>query len=1187
MSQTKCRFFLLALIMMLACPGVFAQANSEVTGIIADQTGAVVAGAKVVLTDPATGASHTTVSSGTGLYDISGLNPASYDLKVSAKGFETYAQNGIVVNTSATFGVNVKLTVGAEAQTVTVEADALAVQSDSNVVSTLISEQQITEMATNGRNVVGLATLGLGVSANLPDLNQPTSVGSSAQISFNGLNWNHNIWLIDGGEAYDRGSGGHISLMPSQDALGEFQVLTSNYPPDYGISSGGTISMSIKSGTRKFHGEAWEFDRNDAIQGHNYFDTNAQTGAVSPKPELRYNVFGANVGGPVFIPHLYNTSRKKTFFFYNEEWRREINGQSPSPIKTVPAGDNPTSAADFTYTLPGFSPATQQNVYVPLTNDPVFNAKLTAAGIPLPTLNAYGTENYVTFPNNKIPGSLLDPNALLFNATKNIPNATNTATSTMVPPPGKLPTFVREDLFRIDHNFNDKWQMLGHFIHDAVAQNYGTVMWGSDNYPSVGSNFSNPSYSSVIKLTGTLTPDVLLEATFDYDGNKIAILPVAAGGASFTQPSGWSAQSYFPAANNALNRLPNLVLSSYGTNWGPDNDPWTNAAEDYNENFGLSVTKGKHAMKFGGGYNRYTKNQITGSQSEGTYTFGDGWNVNTGTPTGPLTGDSYLDFDLGLATQFQQAETDPTFHYVNNTISVYAKDNWHVNNRLSLQYGLRYDALPHVWERNNSISNFDPTQYQPALAPVFTSAGAFASSSPGLQTVNGNTYYMNGVVIAGQNGTPRGVVKNDFKTYQPRVGFSYDLTGTGKTVLRGGFGTFFERLAGNDIYDIAGNAPFVNTPSTSDVEVTNTSYNWQLGGAASTPLFPQSPDSESTYYPEPGVAQFSLGVQHEIVPALIWITQYVGNIGWHQNVFRQINNYPLSAPLSVRQASANGTLPTVDSLNARTYPGFGAIDELANPATSSYNGFQTGLRQQNRHGLSFEVDYTWSHEIDTQVGSQDLQTISNPWNLKYDKGSGNLDRRQILSIDYTYKLPIFAQGRGLAHDVLGGWEIAGTAISETGLPWAGNNAPSDGYQDTVGLGGGYTIRASIIPGHKVQYPKKRDSNNVYQWVSNSAFEAPTAAWDGGANLGFGNSGRDVVVGPGRTDFSTSLYKTFAFGERAHFEFRAESFNTFNHTQFAAGSASGSMNTNVSQATFGEMTGAADPRTFEFGGKFVF
>ena len=244
---------------------------------------------------------------------------------------------------------------------------------------------------------------------------------------------------------------------------------------------------------------------------------------------------------------------------------------------------------------------------------------------------------------------------------------------------------------------------------------------------------------------------------------------------------------------------------------------------------------------------------------------------------------------------------------------------------MSLQFGLRYDALPHVWERNNAISNFVPSLYQTALAPTFNADGSFADTSAGLQTINGLPFYLNGIAIAGQGGTPRGIVHNDFHTYQPRIGFSYDLSGNGKTVLRGGFGTFFERMQGNDIYDIAGGAPFESTPSASNVELTNPSFNWQSGGAAAKPLFTQGPNSENTYYPSPGVAQYSLGVQHELAPAVVLITQYVGNIAWHQNTFLPINNYPLSTPMATRKAAGNQSLSTVDKLLNRTYPGFGGM----------------------------------------------------------------------------------------------------------------------------------------------------------------------------------------------------------------------------------------------------------------------
>jgi hypothetical protein len=1163
---------LLLLVLALACAGALAQANSTITGIVTDQTGATIAGAKIVLTDPATGVTKTTESGSTGLYDIPGLNPGTYTLSVSAPGFQTFEQKGVVVNVSATFRVDPKLTVGAESTTITVQANALAVQSDSNVVSTLISEQQITEIATNGRNIVALAALGLGVSANLPDFNVPTSVGANFNISFNGLNPGHNIWLIDGGEAYDRGSGGKSSMMPSQDALSEFQVLASNYPPDYGISSGGTVSMSIKSGTQKFHGSLWEFVRNDAIQAHNYFDNN--TGQHKPKPELRLNIFGGNVGGPLFIPRVYNEDKKKTFFFVNEEWRKLVQGSSPAGIHAVPAADFITSAQDFTYVLPAYAPSSQTQVFVP-TVEPTsdLGKKILAHGLVMGQ----------PFPNNKIYGDLLDPAALQMNGVGSVPKAN--VSGDLVSVSSKQPTNVREDLVRVDHQINDKWQLFGHYIHDSVSQIYALSQWSNDSYPTVGSNFSNPSNSAVVKLTGSLSPNVLLEAAFNFNGNQINILP---SGPGYVKPSGWGAQAFFPPSNNAMNRLPSLNLNSWGTQFDPWSQPWHNAAQDEAEVFGLSVAYGKHSMKFGGGYNRYTKNQQIFGNTNGFYTFNDGWDKDNLKPTGVLTGDSYLDFLLGLSTNFNQLQTQDIRHYVNQTTSVYAQDNWHVSNRLSVQYGFRFDALPHAWERNNRIASFDPSQYQGAMAPQFDpNTAAFLPGSPGLQKFEGAYFYLNGVTIAGQGGTPVGLTKNDYNTWQPRIGFSYDLTGSGKTILRGGFGSFYERIQGNDVYNVAASAPFSNNPGLGNVTFTNPFLNWQSGAlldSSRLPVVAQGPTTLAKTYKAPGVAQYSIGVQRELAPSLILVTQYVGNIGWHQLVQFPINPFPLSTPMATRQAASDGTLTkgagnAANANLARTFPGFTNILEQRTAATTSYNSAQIGLRQQNRHGLSFEIDYTWAHEIDSQPGSSDLGGAStNPFNLRYDRGSGNLDRRHILNMNYVYKLPIFAKSTGLVHSLLGGWQISGTIISGSGTPWLGNNAPGYGGADTVGLGGNYTIRPDMIG--RVRYPKTK-VGNAYQWVDKSAFAAPVAAWNGGPDLGFGNAGRDAVVGPGRTNFTTNLYKSFAMGERSHFEFRAETFNTFNHTAFNA------IQTNWNGSDFGQASGAADPRTFEFGGKLVF
>ena len=609
MRKANYRFYLLPLFLVLACVGVFAQANSELTGIITDQTGAVVSDAKVVLTDPDTGLTKSTVSGATGLYDINGLNPSNYNLKVTAKGFQTFEQHSIVVNVSQTARVDVKLTVGAESQTVTVEADALAVQSDSNVVSTLISSEQISEIATENRNFAALAALGLGVSSALPDSNTPTSVAANFTISVNGLRQSHNIWLIDGGEADDRGGAGGMDIMPSQDAIAEFSMLTSNYPPDYGISSGATMSLSLKSGTQKFHGTLWEFNRTPAYNATEVFSRT--------KTNVHYNIFGGNIGGPLFIPKVYNTNKEKTFFFWNEEWRKILSGAGVTQNNTLPDADRPTAGTNLQYVLPTFDidqskAIITQGLIVPVVKDPNFNAKLAALGL------TPGTN----FPEQHHSVTLFDPNAVLYMNTAVIPHPTAGTTGSQV---GQAvanianPIDVRDDVVRVDHKFNDKWAILGHYMHDSVSQGYGLPflgwLWASFN--TVTSTLDNPSNSAAIKLSGTITPNLLLEASINYDGNVINIT----NSANAHLPAGWSLNSFF---HNGNPYVPGVT--GWGDPYGVAEDqgsaPWHNAAQDYEPKADISYTSGKHAMKFGFSYNRYTKNQQLFGDAMGNTNFG-------------------------------------------------------------------------------------------------------------------------------------------------------------------------------------------------------------------------------------------------------------------------------------------------------------------------------------------------------------------------------------------------------------------------------------------------------------------------------------------------------------------------------------------------------------------------------------
>jgi hypothetical protein len=320
----------------------------------------------------------------------------------------------------------------------------------------------------------------------------------------------------------------------------------------------------------------------------------------------------------------------------------------------------------------------------------------------------------------------------------------------------------------------------------------------------------------------------------------------------------------------------------------------------------------------------------------------------------------------------------------------------------------------------------------------------------------------------------------------------------------------------------------------------------------------------------------------------------VGNLGYHQNIDRDINDFPINTPDNLRALTASTGLPSTTypagSNELRTYAGYGEIQQEENTTNNTYNGLQGSLRLQNKWGLSGELDYTYSHAID--ITDTDLQTVWNPWYLKYQKGSSGYDRRQIFQGNYIYSLPVFNKSQGLAHSLLGGWQLAGTFVDETGTPTdnpiAGNYPQFSGVNDTIGLGGNYKNLPNQINAihyhHKVGDWFDTYANGGVGTLAQDPFAPPTPGYEGGPNLGFGDARKDTIVGPGRVDFTTSLYKNFAVTERAHFEFRAESYNTFNHTEF------NQVNTNWTSSTggqYGTATGDWGPRVLQLGSKFVF
>ena len=1140
--------FLLTVLIMV--PAAWAQDNATINGTVVDPSGAVVPNAQVNLTNPATGETRQSTSNGAGAYRFANVGIGSYTLAASVAGFEKYSKTDIVVHVAQTLEENITLAVGSQGQTVTVQADSLQVQTETSDVSTLISGQQVSELSTNGRNITSLAALGLGVSNNLPEYGGIDALTSSNAITFNGTRQTHNIYMLDGAEQNDRGCGGCFMNLPSQDAIAEFQTLDSNYSPDYGVGSGGTILMVLKSGTHNYHGELYEFNRNTDYDAADYFSKSVS--------EFKLNEPGGNIGGPLWIPHIYDEARNRTFFFWNEEWRKLIQGSSPLVINTIESQNFPTAGANLAYAVPASQLASSTPYpIVPVTTDPaklaLYASDGLTAGQPFPH----------TATTSTIPANLFDPNAVLEVNAGTFPKPNDGPNQYIASIPA--PENIREDVVRIDHSINSKYQLMGHYLHDAMTKTFYPPLWGpGGDYPTVGTAMTNPSYTAAIKLTQTYTPNLLNETAFLYSGNKITLTPIAGAGGSFKLPTGWTATSFFPVSDNAGQDMPEIDIQGtpFQTEWTESYYPWKNGYEGFDYRDDLSWTRGRHQFKFGFSWLHDYKNQQLQANTQGTAAFN----------SSVFSGDAYVNFILGDASNFNQLQYLAGKHWVNNNYGFYANDNWHVTPRLTLNLGLRFDGLPHAFERYNLFANFVPADYNTSLGNPVTAAGTLNPAA--LSTFSGTgseEFYLNGIREAGVNGFPRGNVQNTYNTWEPRVGFAYDLAGNGKTVVRAGFGMFFERVQGNDVYNAALNPPFAYIPSANNVYFSNPNTS-ALTGVTTAQSFPSNLTSIKYNYPPPGTADYSFGLQREVAPSIVAVLQYVGSDGWDQNDDRQINTLPLvdaAGSYATREGVSKGTL---NPNEYRNFAGFSNINQEENETNFNYNSLQAGVRMENRHGLTTQVAYTWSHNI-SEV-TNDLGGLSDPYNAKYDRASDTgFDRRHVFNVSYVYALPFFATSSNLAaHEILGGWEISGITAASSGLPQYITYTGTD----TLGLGGGTTNRPNKVA--SVSYPK-----TVGAWFSASSFAAPVAPWNGGPNQGFGSAGRDAVVGPGIFNWNLSLFKTIPLTshEGPRIELRFESFNTFNHVEYQ------NLDTNTGDGNFGAVTGDYGPRLLELGGKFVF
>ena len=1175
------RFLLVLLVALIGFSASTLAQQATIVGTVTDPSGASIPNVNVTLTNVDTGRSVVIPTNDAGQYVAVDLQIGHYTVKAESKGFKAAEQKNIVLNVGDRIRVDFQMQMGAAQETVTVEANAVQVQTDSGERSNLITDQQLSQLAVNGRSIYQLAALTPGAVSQITGFVN-TPVGGNASVEFNGMRQNHNIYLLDGGEDDDRGGAGGMSIAPSTDAIAEFRALTSNYSADYGLSSGGTMTMVLKSGGSTLHASAWEFNRNDYFDARNFF---------VPKQELRLNVFGFNVGGPVTFGHLYNPDKKKTFFFYNMEWRRLIQGGATNQAVPGTAVLPTASGADL---------SSLGTIYVPTTAQVAPSVLFANCGGTAPAGIVQGSP----FPGSIIPSCMVNPNAKALLDAHIFPAANGTDVT------GKIPQFkggansatpLKEEIVRIDHNFSDRFSVFGHFIAEQVSQGFAISQWSGDNVPTVGDTFGNPSRSGVIHTTYTIRPTLINEVAFNYNGNVINIVPYAASGlASLALPTGYDGTNsrLFTGPNN-LSRIPNIDVSggSINPNFEISSWPWHNKADDYQIRDDVSWTKGAHQIKMGGSWALYKKVQDLFGQTQGGYSFNGTYTAEPSAlcppPASCTSGVGYADMLLGLGNYQELAVQD---HGLWNNVSwaAYIQDNWRVNRRLTLNLGVRWDGVPHTYEANNRMGNFYPSLYKQADAAVFDSSGNICNAadtlcsgaSPGLGSspnsiLAGIPLYLNGIGTPGQNGVPKGLVNNHWAAFGPRLGFAYDLTGGGKTVVRGGFGIMYERIQGNDMYNAGPNIPFSLQVNVNAVDLTNPSLGLASGVVTPASALPTHAASitglDIANYKLPSSYQWSIGVQHALSSRSVLTVSYVGNVGRHQNFYTNIN-LPTESDLGAL-LTAGAQYQTAPGL---AYPGFTSIKPSENEANTHYNGLQMDLNAQLSHDLTLRALYTYSKAVDPTTagsGGGDLGTVSNPYaGWLYDVGPSGYDIRHVGVVDFIYDIPLFRHTEShLLKAGLGGWQISGIVTMESGLPL------------NIGLGnnqGGNFVGGSNRPDlvSTVAYP-----HTVGDWFNPGSQSSPQFAFP--ANGAWGTLGHNALRGPGRDNWNMSLFKDFVISEArgSRLELRLETFNTWNHTQFQnIGTTFNGYNTDGSiKGNFGQVTSAYDPRILQIGGKIYF
>jgi hypothetical protein len=1145
----------LGLCVPAAAPLAAQTTSASVFGSVSDAGGGMLAGATVTLTSRTQAYTLTATTDNEGRFVFSIVRPDAYTLRVGRQGFKTVERTNVVVNANDKFSAGIlTLEVGVVAEQVSVTGRVSELQAASGERSYTLENQALTNIANNGRSLFGFATLTPGVvplatsQVSGPLLGPPEQI---ADVTVNGQRPNSNNMTIDGVANIDTGNNGGFMATTNIDAVSEFKILTNAYQAEYGRAVGGQVQVVTKSGTQSFHGSGYWYGRRSGWDANTW--TNKRETAPPPvgsgqliePPEASRNDFGYTIGGPVFIPGKFNTDKTKLFFFWSQEWQKrkdsvaERLARVPTELErrgdfsqSVDSSGNPWPyIRDWTTGLPCNASDTRG----------CFRDGGVLGRIPQDRLWQPGLNALNIYPRPNTTGS----------------SGINYRSQT----PSDMPR--REEMLRLDFQATDRWRFMGRYMRneDTRRSPYGAIGAGSNNLDTVQGVLDIPGRNWMLSATGILNATTSIEISVGSAHNEIdgytenpALKRSAAGLTDFPL--------LFPEAVQE-DYIPSMYFNGgrVGSSAGYINtsySPFHNENTTYDALANLTKIRGPHTFKAGVYYQHSYKAQSAFASHNSGINFID-------SSSNPYdTGFGYANAAIGVFGYYFQASRYAMPEWVYDNLEFYAQDNWKASRRLTLDYGIRFYYLTPNWDQTLQASTFLPERYDAASAarlyyPVCLGSSPCSGSArrgmdpalvdAGVTPTPGNTVdggfigrlvpgsdRFNGAFQAGQGINDTMQSGNAFRV-SPRIGVVYDLTGQGKTILRGGFGIFYDRPLGNMVYDQINNAPGLLQPILEFGRLQDLSAS--QGDPDPTLLMqPTAYDFEP-----PRVMAWNVGVQHKLGHSTVFDLAYVGSSSKGLLQSWQINAIPWGAkflpenqdPTRAPSATPGATAVPDDLL--RPYSGYNQIYLWGYGAISNYHALQTSLNRRFDNGLMFSVFYVWSKALGTADSDYSLvrPNATEEENRRANYSYLGYDRPHTFVVNFIYQTPRLAKGALglLAND----WQISGVYRWMSGTPYPVNFfVPGIGNANLTGSDQPARIVVTCDPG-------KGWTDDPYKQIDTSCFAPPQPG-----SLGM-ESARYFVHGPPVNNLDLSLSKSVAFAKGIRLEVRLDAFNALNHTQF--------------------------------------